>query len=309
MLNGGFQRIKIFFSLFTLLGLGSTIHTVCQDIAYIEIQNDFLNYKGHGTDKYFTGGISFGRLIKLKNNHAHYLTVALVQKTYTPSNIKLLPEELSPLDYPYAGLTYVSIGYLAFNEDNTSYTKGNISLGNNGSSSGANLIQRGIHKIIGDRMPMGWSSQIELGNFMQTQIEHTHYFLEINWLKVNTHTSLNMGSLFNNFCVAMEFKIDRSKHSFIEFFSKKMNTYTKPHVSIWARPKLEFVIDNRLLQSNPNPSGSFSRKINKFIYHTSVGISFQSKRFSISLLQHNNTPEFKTALAHAFGEIAIQLNL
>ena len=83
----------------------------------------------------------------------------------------------------------------------------------------------------------------------------------------------------------MEFKIDRSKDSFIEFFSKRTNTYTKPHVSIWAKPKLEFVIDNRILQTNPNPSGIFPRNINKFIYHTSVGISFQMKKIFISFLK------------------------
>ncbi len=309
MFNGGIISIRIYYILLALFVLASTLRTISQDIVYLEIQNDFLNYKGHGTDKYFTGGISCGGMIHLKNNNTHYLTIALVQKTYTPSNIRLMPEELSPLDYPYAGLTYLSIGYLIFNENNTSYTKGIFSLGNNGPSSGANLIQREVHKIIGDREPMGWSSQLELGNFMQTQIEHTHSFLKTNWLKVNTNATINVGSIFNNFFLAMELKIDRSKDSFIEFFSKRTNTYSKPHISIWAKPKLEFVIDNRILQTNPNPSGIFPRNINKFIYHTSVGISFQIKKVFISLVQHHNSPEFKTAMPHAFGEIAIQLNL
>lgn len=309
MRNSGIHQLNIFYLLSAIFILNSAIRTIGQDIVYIEIQNDFLNYKGHGTDKYFTGGISCGGMIHLKNNNTHYLTVALVQKTYTPSNIRLLPEELSPLDYPYAGLTYLSIGYLIFNENNTSYTKGTFSWGNNGPSSGANLIQREVHKIIGDREPMGWSSQLELGNFMQTQIEHTHSLLKTNWLKVNTNAAINIGSIFNNFYLAMEFKIDRSKDSFIEFFSKRTNTYTKPHISIWAKPKLEFVINNRLLQTNPNPSGILPRNINKFIYHSSVGISFQMKKLSVSFIQHHNTPEFKTAMTHAFGEIAIQLNL
>lgn len=309
MLNGGTLGIKIFFLVSAYFLLGSTYRTMGQDVIYLDAQNDFLNYKGHGTDKYFTGGISFGGMIHLKNNKTHYLSIALTQKIYTPSNIRLLPEELNPLDYPYAGLTYLSLGYLIFNETNTSYTKGTFSWGNNGSSSGANLLQRELHKIIGDRKPMGWSSQLELGNFMQTLIEHTHSFLEINWLKVNTNASINIGSIFNNFSLAMEFKIDRSKDSFIEFFSKKINTSSKPHISIWAKPKLEFVLNNRLLQSNPNPSVISSRNINKFIYHSSVGISFQLKKFFISLIQHHNTPEFKTAMPHAFGEIAIQMNL
>jgi len=266
MYNGGILRIKIFYLLLSFLLLGSTGRTIGQNVIYLEVQNNFLNYKGHGTDKYFTGGITCGGMIQLKNNQTHYFNIALVQKTYTPSNIRLLPEELSPSDYPYAGITYLSIGYLVFNDNNTSYTKGTFSWGNNGPSSGANLIQRELHKIIGDREPKGWSSQLQLGNIVQTHIEHIHSLLNTNWLKVNTNAAMEMGNIFNNFSLAMEFKIDRSKDSFIEFFSKKINTYTKPHISIWAKPKLEFVIDNRLLQSNPKPSGVSPRNIiNSFI--------------------------------------------
>jgi len=309
MLNGGILSIKIFYLLSAYFLLGCTVRTTGQDVFYLDAQNDFLNYKGHGTDKYFTGGISCGGMIQLKDKQTHYFTIALVQKTYTPSNIRLLPEELSPSDYPYAGITYLSIGYLVFNVNNTSYTKGTFSWGNNGSLSGASLLQRELHKIIGDREPMGWSSQLQLGNIAQTQIEHLHSLLNTNWLKVNTNAAMEIGNTFNNFSLAMEFKIDRSKDSFIEFFSKKINTYTKPHISIWAKPKLEFVIDNRLLQSNPKPSGVSPRNINKLIYHSSVGISFQMKKFLISLIQHYNTPEFNTAMSHAYGEIGIQLNL
>ena len=310
MLNGGILRIKIFYLLAAYFLLGNTVKTIGQDVFYLDAQNDFLNYKGHGTDKYFTGGLLLGSMIHLNNNNTNYLTVALAMKTYTPSNIRLLPEELSSSsDYPYAGLTYLSIGYQVFNENNMSFSKGTFSWGNNGPSSGANLIQREVHKIIGDREPMGWSSQVQLGNIVQTHIQHTHSLLNTNWLKVNTNAAIDIGSIFNNFCLAMEFKIDRSKDSFIEFYSKRINTYTKPHISIWAKPKLEFVIDNRLLQTNPNPSGIFARNINKFIYHSSVGISFQMKKFSISFIQHHNTPEFKTATSHAFGEIAILLNI
>ena len=270
MLNGGILRIKKNYFLLAFLLLGSTVRTIGQNVIYLEVQNDFLNYKGHGTDKYFTGGISCGGMIHLKKNKTHYLTIALIQKTYTPSNIRLLPEELSPSDYPYAGLTYLNIGYLVFNKTNTSYTKGTFSWGNNGPSSGAYLIQREVHKIIGDREPMGWSSQLELGNFMQTHIEHTHSFLNSSWLKANMNAAMEIGSILNNFSLAIEFKIDHSKDSFIEFFSKKINTYAKPHISIWTKPKLEFVIDNRLLQSNPNPSGILPRNINKFIYYTCI---------------------------------------
>lgn len=280
-----------------------------QNFVYIDAQNDFLNYKGSGTDKYFTGGITSGGLVNLKKDKTHFLTIALTQRTFTPSNIVLSPEEINPSDYPYAGLTYFSVGYLVFNETNTAYTKGTFLWGTTGPSSGAKMMQRELHKIIGDREPMGWSTQLQLGNFVQTQIEHTRSVINTAWFKVNMAAAMELGSIFNNTHIGTELKIDHDKEPFIGYFTKKFKTYTKPHVSVWALPKLEYVISNRLLQTNQNPSGYLPRIINRFSFHTSIGISLQIKKLSISLIQHNNTPEFKTASYHAFGEISFQLNI
>jgi hypothetical protein len=248
-------------------------------------------------------------MFHLNKNESTYLSIALNQKMYTSSNIILDSEELSPLDYPYAGLTYLSIGYLVFNKKNTAYTKAVVSLGTTGPSSGAKMIQRKLHRIIGDREPKGWSTQLELGNFVQTQIEHTRSYLNKHWVKINMTSSIELGSIFNNITLAPEFKLDKNKDPFIGFYNKRISTNKKPHLSIWAKPKFQLIIANCLLQTNQNSSGCFPRTINKFIYQSSVGISLQIKNLSISLIQHNNTPEFKTATPHAFGEIAMQLNL
>jgi hypothetical protein len=309
MCNGGVQWIKIFLYLAVLLLMKKPENVMGQNSLFLDTQNDFLNYKGDGTDKYFTAGISLGNCIDLKKNGSQYLVISLNQKMYTPSNIVLRPEELNPLDYPYAGLTYLSVGYVVFNESNTAYTKGAFSWGTTGPSSGAKMIQRELHKIIGDREPMGWSTQLQLGNFVQTNIEHTRSYLNKNWVKVNMTSSIELGSIFNNITLAPEFKLDKNKDPFIGFYSKRISTNKKPHLSIWAKPKFHLIIANCMLQTNQNPSGCFPRTINKFIYQSSVGISLQIKNLSISLIQHNNTPEFKSATRHAFGEIALQLNL
>lgn len=280
-----------------------------QNLFYIDVQNDFLNYKGHGTDKYFTGGITSGGLLHLDKSQDHYILVSINQKMYTPSNISLYPEELNPIDYPYAGLTYLSTGYLIFNKDNTAYTKGTFSWGTTGSSSGAKLIQQKLHKLIDDRTPNGWSTQVDLGNFMQTQIEHTRSLLNQGLLKINSTAQLELGSIFNSLSVAVEFKLDRTKDPFITFFSKRLNSNSRFDICLWTKPKLTYVMDNRLLETNQHPAGMNARIINRCIYQSTVGISFQLKKLTISLIQHHNTPEFKTASPHAFGEIAILLNI
>lgn len=280
-----------------------------QNFVYFEAKNDFLNYKGHGSDKYFTAGITSGGLLDLKQNKSHYLTIALTQNMYTSSNIVLAPEALQPADYPYAGLTYFSIGYQIFNQKHTRFTKGEFSWGTTGPSSGAKMIQSKIHKIIGDREPIGWSTQLQLGNFIQAQIEYTHSILKSSLMKINLVGNIHLGSIFNNLTLASEFKLDKSNDPFIGHFSKLIHPYGKPHLSLWARPKIAYVLSNRLLQTNQNHFGLHQRIIHKMVYYNSVGITLQFNKFSISLIQHNNSPEFKTATKHAFGEIAIQLNI
>jgi hypothetical protein len=290
------------------ISLNST-SLIAQNFVYFEAKNDFLNYKGHGTDKYFTGGVSSGGLIDLKRNKIHYLTISLCQNMYTPSNIRLAPETISPSDYPYAGVTSFTIGYQIFNKKNTAYTKGGFSWGTTGPSSGAKMIQSKLHRIIGDRAPIGWSAQLQLGNFVQTDIEHSRSFLKTNWLKINLAARIKLGSLFNNLTLATEVKFDRSNDPFIGHISKRIHSFKKPHLSIWARPKIEYVLTNLLLQSNQKEIGLPPRIINKFVYHSSIGISLQFHKFSVSFIQHVNSPEFKTATKHAFGEISFQLNI
>jgi hypothetical protein len=280
-----------------------------QNFVYLEGKNDFLNYKGHGTDKYFTAGITSGGLLDLKQNKSHYLTISLSQNMYTPSNIRLAPEDISPLDYPYAGLISFSIGYQIFNPCNTAYTKGEFSWGTTGPSSGARMIQRELHKIIGDREPNGWSTQLQLGNFIQVQIEHSQSILKSSLMKINCVGNIHLGSIFNTISVAPEFKLDKSNDPFIGHFTKRIQPYRKPHLSLWARPKLAYVFSNFLLETNPNQAGSNHRIMNRIIYYSSIGISLQFNKVSISLIQHNNSREFKTATKHAFGEIAFQLNI
>lgn len=280
-----------------------------QNFVYLEAKNDFLNYRGHGSDKYFTAGVTSGGLINLKQNKSHYFTIALTQDMYTSSNIVLAPEALQPADYPYAGLTYFSIGYQIFNQKHTTFTKGEFSWGTTGPSSGAKMIQSKIHKIIGDREPIGWSTQLQLGNFIQSQFEYTHSILKSTFLKINVAGNIHLGSIFNNLTLASEIKLDKSNDPFIGHFTKLVHLNEKPQFSLWARPKIAYVLSNRLLQTNQNHFGIHQRILHKMVYYNSVGFTLQFKKFSISLIQHNNSPEFKTATKHAFGEIAIQLNI
>lgn len=305
-------RTRTIYKICILTGIFITLflpRLMAQDFIYLDVDNDFLNYKGQGTDKYYTAGITLGGLIRIKETHPNSLTISISEKIFTASNIVFGPEEIHPTDYPYAGLIYISMGYQTVSLKNRSYTKGEFSWGTTGSSSGAKIIQRELHKIIGDREPNGWSTQLELGNFIQVQFEHTRSIIKSFWMKINWAGNIQIGSIFNTLSLATELKIDRSNDPFIGQTSKLIQPSGKPHLSLWARPKIAYILSNRLLQTNQNQFGLHQRIINKVVYHSSIGVSLQFNKVSISLIQHSNSPEFKTATKHAFGEIAFQLNI
>src|SRR5690606_19754900 len=76
-----------------------------------------------------------------------------------------------PNDAPYAGLLFLSSGYLRVNDNQADKLR--VTLGIVGPSSGAGSTQRFIHKVVGANRPEGWDYQIKdepVGNIERIRI-------------------------------------------------------------------------------------------------------------------------------------------
>ena len=81
----------------------------------------------------------------------------LGQSIFTPKNLeRMVPD---PVDRPYAGLLYGSVGVLGKRADG-SFEQLQLLLGVVGPSSRAKEVQRGFHKLISAVDPKGWDTQI-----------------------------------------------------------------------------------------------------------------------------------------------------
>lgn len=85
------------------------------------------------------------------------LKVELGQTMFTPDDLRRVVPD--PLDRPYAGLLYLSVGVVARRADGA-FDPLQFVLGAVGRSSGAAAVQRAIHRAIGVAQPRGWDSQL-----------------------------------------------------------------------------------------------------------------------------------------------------
>ena len=90
-----------------------------------------------------------------------YINFALVNQIYTPYDIS--KKEIILDDRPYAGWTYLEIGYHKSTVDSLESIY--IQVGLVGPSSQSENIQKFIHEITGSELPQGWDNQLkdELG--------------------------------------------------------------------------------------------------------------------------------------------------
>lgn len=81
------------------------------------------------------------------------------QELYSPSDIKLPPEQIAPQDHPYAGWLYGGMFRETRRDDGYRTTFG-FDLGCLGPCAGGEWTQEKLHRILNQPLPQGWSRQV-----------------------------------------------------------------------------------------------------------------------------------------------------
>lgn len=98
-----------------------------------------------------------GRLISDTDNQWEVSTYTLGQMMVTPKDIKIASPD--PGSAPYAGLLFLRSSYFAVHDDYADQL--GLTLGILGPSSGAEQVQKFVHKVVGANQPQGWDHQIK----------------------------------------------------------------------------------------------------------------------------------------------------
>jgi lipid A 3-O-deacylase len=84
----------------------------------------------------------------------------LGQDQYTPQDVKLLPQQISLKDHPYAAWLYTGWFSEAHQADG-GYWKSNVDFGCIGPCARGEQVQRSLHRLINQPEPQGWSRQVK----------------------------------------------------------------------------------------------------------------------------------------------------
>jgi len=134
------------------------------------------------TDTQYTAGWKFSNVYFVPSLHldilkipflfdikkTHFISVALAQQIYTPADLNI--SEVILHDRPYAGWFYIELGLHQSSKDELDSLS--VQFGVVGKLSGGEAVQKGIHHILGNEAPKGWSNQ--LSNEVGVNLSYQH---------------------------------------------------------------------------------------------------------------------------------------
>ncbi len=124
----------------------------------LEIDNDSLLLRRD--DGLYTSGVRFSRSYRLGTAEGwRSAGWRLGQQLYTPSDVRVPADNLSPLDRPYAGWLYGGFFYNIVDFDGSELAFG-LDVGCLGPCAGGRPTQTLVHKLFDQPEPRGWRTQI-----------------------------------------------------------------------------------------------------------------------------------------------------
>lgn len=283
---------------------------------YLDItaHNDFFNYKGKITDKYYTGGHRVGVSFRNKKKTDRFHSIAVQQKIYTPSDIA--DPGYTAGDYPYNGLLYLSYRQgRMFRKGRASVTV-QVDAGTTGASSGAGKVQTGFHKLIHDRLPRGWHEVLELGELLQVQIDFRRLVYHKKGISLTMLKSFQTGTIYNRLQFGMELKTGNDAYSFLrQHGAFATGNGRQSGFYFFASPVLTYVHRNRMFDtrglqlSATAGTTKTGLETEELLGSLNTGLVYFSPGFQLTLSQYMNTPEFRGATTHTYGEIGLQFRL
>ena len=124
----------------------------------LDIDNDTLLLTG--SDRFYTSGVRLSRSYRLRGDDGwESLGWRIGQQLYTPSTIRLRPEQIFVLDHPYAGWLYAGMFHRIEHIDGSEVALG-LDLGCLGPCAQGEWTQESLHRALRQPSPEAWSTQI-----------------------------------------------------------------------------------------------------------------------------------------------------
>ncbi len=295
----------------------------------IFLDNDFLNFRGAGTDRYYTNGIRidyfYTKKQKAKFPSSLLLNISednnlygwgLAQFIFTPKNIGI--KEIQLDDRPYAGALYSVHSLQSIDNINKIKITSEIFLGVIGPISFAKDFQTWLHRVIDYKKPEGWDNQVPNDLILNYNINIEKQLMQPSKriLLVGIVETYS-GTLYNAAGVGFMLRIGKFNNYFEDYSSSQKSQKNKFQLYIFMRPIARVVLSNSLLQggliyqmSAQNDAYTLDKdKIERLNILYDVGLNFELPQFSISISQKLRTAEFIGQYVQEVGNITLKFDL
>ena len=294
----------------------------------LRIDEDYLNYRGKGTDCYETGGLDIYIFytarknkkmlswLDQKTNNNPVTFLSLRQITNTPINIQV-PGPVQN-DYPYAAALFVNYGKLYTNQTKKFRMGSTISLGAIGPFAMGDQIQTFFHKLVDYIQPQGWPSQLPNDLILNYRLSYEKKLWSRNQkLELIGLADVNAGLAFNNCRIGLLFRTGKQLNYFssAEIAGFSTNKMHKGRFIFSMQPQLTIVGYNAILQGSLFKKRSSNwaddtyvikrQDINRIIYGFAFGITYETKFAGLSFTQHMQRKEFRQVKRHEYGNVGL----
>lgn len=125
----------------------------------LDIDNDSLLFQDK--DGLYTSGAQIRVTSWLTDaNQTRSAGWRLGHQVYTPTDIKIPPAQLGPPEHPYAAWLFTGWFVQTQNRDG-GYLNTGFDLGCLGPCAGGELVQKNLHQLLNQPLPVGWSKQVK----------------------------------------------------------------------------------------------------------------------------------------------------
>jgi lipid A 3-O-deacylase len=295
--------------------------------------NDFLDLRGSGTDRYYSNGLRIdvlytkrkeakfpsNLLYKLKQADDNIYGFGITQTMYTPLDIS--KKEIQYGDRPYAGLLHLNHTLVSSNHTRNERLVTEINLGLTGSLAFAKETQTLVHEWIKYQKPEGWDNQIKGDLLLNYYVQYEKLLLQPSHnIDVIGGFDANVGTMRTDAGISMLLRVGAANSYFsnyenpgVEEGSSKTK-YKKLQFYFYSHPIVRAVMYNTTLEggffAGKNSAYKLeSNDLNRIYLQFEYGFVFGYGRLGVAISEKLRTAEFKGALTQQVGNITLFIGL
>ena len=334
--------LSVYFILHLLAGY--KLHAQSQDQSYlfrISDDNDFLNYRGKGTDEAYTNGLRIDLFYEKMQASRFFIDrllptagaesidifqTGLMQVMYTP--VDICTPDFQPGDYNYSGGLFASHSLLSYNPEKKYDVQTELDAGIRGPAALSGECQTFVHRAINYQKPMGWTHQLRnypllnLSFAAEKQVGSLNSFLElIVGGKISAGSQMNALSFYPLIRIG---KMNPYFEGYIRQFSspvkRNAGARNKAQFYFTLKPEIKYVLSNAMLDGEVSSGSSYvekgkytshttDRDIKHVVYSVDFGAVVAIGFFGISFTQNISSMLITNTYGHEYGNFTFYFRL